>query len=274
MRFLAPLLCLALLTGCTTNLTKLKDLNPAAQDFKGALAAEYRDFADSEAEQGRKSVASRFAEKGLDSYHGKDVAPDMVELSLPPEAQAELAEARGQLMRLSTQEVKEAAPQELAHSQLLFDCWQQQVISGIEPEKALCKPEFGTSLTRLLEKVGPEIYARAFRRDIVFEANVTKLSEANNADIGDVVCELQGAKDYWVELRAYVGKKASQKKLTELRIAAVKKALVKAGVPSRQIRTHREGGKSVMLSQDNIPKNTKVVTITISAGPQSAKEAK
>ena len=80
--------------------------------------------------------------------------------------------------------------------------------------------------------------------------------------------------DYWVELHAYMGKKASQHKLVEARLSAVKKALVKAGIPTRKIRTHREGGKSVMLSRDNIAQNTKIVTITISAETQGAKEAK
>lgn len=274
MRRLTPLILLALLSGCSTHLSKLKELNPAAEDFKGALAAEYRDFADSEAEQGRRSVADRFARKGLDSYHGKEVLPDTVGAQLPQESQAELAEARSQLMRLETDGVKDAAPLELAHAQLLFDCWQQQVADKIEPEKALCKPEFSTSLTRLLEKAGPEVFGKAYTWRIEFAPNVTRLSDDNRVEIDDVACELTGLKDYWVELRAYVGRKASQRKLTEARIAAVKKALVNNGVPSRQIRTHREGGRGVVLSRDNIPQNTKVVTITISAEPQRAKEAK
>ncbi len=269
MRILAPLLVLVLLSGCSSDLATLRKLNPPADDFPGALAAEYRDFADSEAEQGRRSAADHFAAKGLRALNGVTVAPDAPNTSIPAPQAAELADARSQLNRLLTDDVKAAAPKELARTQLLFDCWQQQVVDGIAPDKALCGSEFGPALNQVLETAGPEVYGQAFRRSITFAPKETKLTAENKADIDEVVCKLTelGSKDYWVELRAYVGRKASQHKLTEARIAAVKKALVKAGVSSRQIRTQREGAKGVMLSRDNIAKNTKVVTITITAEP-------
>lgn len=268
MRYLAPLFCLALLSGCSSDLARLKEMNPPATDFKGALAAEYRDFADSEHEQGHVSSASHFAAKGLAAYHGSDVQPDALNTGITNGAQ-ELADARSQLVRLLTQEVKDAAPQELARTQLLFDCWQQQVGAGTPPEKALCAPEFAPTLNQTLAKAGPEVYDEAFRRSITFAPNSTRLTDENKADITEVVRTLNdiGSKDYWVELRAYVGRKSSQRKLTEARIGAVKKMLVKDGVHARQIRIQREGAKGVMLSRDNIPMNTKVVTITITAEP-------
>lgn len=270
MRFSASLLFLAVLSGCTSDVTRLRELNPAADTFSGALAAEYRDLAGSEAEQGRRSAASHFARKGLRALQGDRVEPDALDRSFTgADAQAQalaLAEARAQLMRLLTDEVKQAAPQELARAQLLFDCWQHQAVSAMAAGQALCAAEFEPALDRLLEKAGDEVYGQAFRRSIVFAPRATRLTGEHRAGIDDVVCQLsEMTADYWVELRAYVGRKPAQRKLTEARIGAVHKALVKAGVPARQIRVHREGARGVMLSRDNIPMNTKVVTITITA---------
>lgn len=277
MRYLAPLLCLALLTGCTSDLKALKELNPAADDFPGALAAEYRDFADSEAEQGHKASAEHFASKGIRAYHGIEVGPDAVDSSITGPQGTELSAARAQLSRLLTPEVKKAAPKELARAQLVFDCWQQQIVAGLSEDKALCAAEFAPALSQLLEQAGPEVYDQAFRRSISFAPNSTALTEENKADISDVVCQLADmGKDYWVELRAYVGRKSSQRKLTEARISNVRRMLIKDGVHPHQIRVHREGAKrAVMLSRDNIPMNTKVVTITITAEPHGkARKAK
>lgn len=263
MRYFAPLFCLIALAGCSSNLSAIRDLKPAADDFSGALAAEYRDFATSENEQGRSGVAEHFAGKGLLAYQGADVAPDALSHDVDAPSQAELSEARGQLMGLLNNGVKKAAPQELARAQLLFDCWQQQVVSRIAAEKALCKPEFAPTLNQVLERAGPSVYDEAFRHSIVFEPGTSSLTAEHMTDIDDVVTRLSGHREYWVELRAYVGKKISQRKLTEARILSVKRALLKKGVSAHQVRIKREGGKGVMLSRDNIPTNTKVVTITI-----------
>ncbi|MBY0406377.1 MAG: hypothetical protein K2Q01_01700 [Rickettsiales bacterium] len=275
MRYFAPISLIFLLSACSSSLDTLKEKNPAATDFPGALAAEYRAFAESEAEQGRSRVAEHFAAKGLRALSGVAVGPDALDESLPKATRDDLAAARSQLVKLSIDAVKDAAPQELARAQLVFDCWQQQAVSGIAPEKALCAPEFAPSIDQLLEKAGPEVYGKALRRSIEFVPESTKLTDANLADINDVVCQLSelGADEFRVELRAYVGRKLSQQKLTNARLRNVKNALVKAGVPKRRIRTHREGAKGVMLSRDNIPMNTKVVTITIAAEP-NAREAK
>lgn len=261
MRYLA-LLALPLLSACTSSVTKLQTLNPPANDFPSALAAEYSAFATSEKERGRSFTASHFAHKGLDALEGKTVEPDALDESLPPKDQAELAEGRAQLVKLLNPAVKDAAPQELARAQLMFDCWQRQRKEDMPPEKALCQAEFNTTLTQLIEDVG---FDGRFRRTLSFAPNVTKLSDEHNALITEVMCHVSDlAGDYWVQLRAYVGKKSSQRKLTEARIGNVKKALVKAGVPADHIRIKKEGSaKAVILSKDTIAVDTKIVTVTV-----------
>jgi outer membrane protein OmpA-like peptidoglycan-associated protein len=276
MRFSAlPLLCLALLSGCSSSLKQLGEANPPATDFPSSLAAEYRAFAESEAEQGRSGAADHFATKGLRALHGVDVAPDALDPSLNDAQRAGLSEARAQLSALLNAEVKEAAPQELARAQLVFDCWQHQVVSGIAPDKGLCAGEFGPALNQVLAKAGPEVYGQALSRTITFAPHATRLSDENQTEINEIVCKLmdRGGDDFWVELRAYTGRKAAQRKLVEARVSNVKKALVKGGVPVRRIRTLREGAKAVMLSRDNMSRNTKQVTITITADTH-AREAK
>ncbi|NBO20193.1 MAG: hypothetical protein EBV03_13430, partial [Proteobacteria bacterium] len=130
------------------------------------------------------------------------------------------------------------------------------------------QPEFNNTLTQLIEDVG---FDGRFRRTLTFAPNVTTLSEEHKAAIGDVMCHVGdlAGKDYWVQLRAYTGKKSSQRRLTESRLVNVRRALVQAGVPLDHIRIKKEGSaKAVILSHDAMAVNTKIITITVQPNPQ------
>ncbi len=55
---------------------------------------------------------------------------------------------------------------------------------------------------------------------------------------------------YKVVLQAYIGKSAAQRKLTEARLSAVRKALIEAGIDKERIRVRKHGSaKAVILSR-------------------------
>ena len=108
MRHLALICSLFLLVGCTSEVQRLHDLNPPANDFPSALASEYQAYADSEAEQGRSWTAGHYADKGLKALKGEAVEPELPDTSLSAQSQQELADARAQLMKLLTDDVKHA----------------------------------------------------------------------------------------------------------------------------------------------------------------------
>ena len=266
MRLLA-LLLLPLLSACTSSVTELQALNPPADDFPGALAAEYRAFATSEAEEGHGFAARHYARKGLAALEGKTVEPDALDELLSPKDKAELAEGRAQLVKLLNPAVKNAAPQELARAQLMYDCWQRQLKENVPAEKALCGAEFNTTLTQLIEDVG---YDGRIRRFLTFNTGATALTAEHKAVVDDVMCKAADlAGNYWVQLRGYTGRSASQRKLTEARLTNVRRALMKAGMPMEVIRIKKEGSaKAVFLSEDNTMLDTKIITLTVQPNPQ------
>lgn len=264
MRYLAPLFCTVLLTGCVSNVSRLRDLNPPANDFPSSLASEYKDYASSEAELGRGMDAERYARKGLNALEGKQVDPDEVAASLSPTHKQALLEGRAQLMKLMTPDVKSVAPQQLARAQLLFDCWQHQLIRDLNQETAPCGAEFQSTLGQVQEVSDPLLYGKEISHILAFGYKKTALTDEHKAMIKEVAERIAGLKNYKVQVRAYIGKKASQRKLTETRLANVRHALVRAGVPERAVRLKKDGSaKAVILSGDNAAVNTKIVTITI-----------
>lgn len=265
-----PLALLAGLSACSSDVTRLSEMTPAATDFPGALAAEYRDLATSEQEQGRSRAAGHFARKGLDAAEGKVPGPDAIDTSLPPEPRTALTLARAQLMQLLMPAAMEASPRELARAQMLIDCWQQQALDKLPQEKALCAGAFEPALTDAIEAAGAPLTDHEYRRTLEFAPEVTRLTDEQVAGLKAVVASASALPDeqYWVRVRAYMGKKTSQRKLTEARLQAVKKALMQAGVPEKRIYVKREGSaKAVVLSRDTIAIDTKVVNVTIEAHP-------
>ena len=71
--------------------------------------------------------------------------------------------------------------------------------------------------------------------------------------------------NYRVQLDAYMGILASQRKLTEARVLAVRRALIEEGVNEHVIHTHKKRGgkKAVLLGGEKLAVDTKKITITI-----------
>jgi len=269
MRYLAVISLSLLLAACTNDVHRLHDLNPAANDFPSSLASEYQAYADSELEQGRFISAEHYASKGLRALKGENVEPDVADGSLPAQAQQDLADARAQLMKVLTDDVKRIAPQQAARSQLLFDCWQHELAKHIDQTNSPCGDEFHSTFQQLQDVSDPLIYGKMIHHTILFAAKTTKLDAQNQKAIKEIAASLVNVPHYRIQLDAYIGIKSSQRKLSEARIAAVHKALVKAGIAERRIHTRKaRSAKAVVLSGDAVAHDTKKVNITIKiSGP-------
>lgn len=258
---------IALLSGCTMSVSKLQEAAVDGEDYASGLATEYRDFSSSEVELGHFMAANRFAEKGLAALEGKEVFPDTIDSSLDADTRQSLRESRSQLMKLISPAVKESAPLELARAQLLFDCWQHQMVVKLSDDKALCKDAYTDAVNAVIETVGElNLLDNEFRRELKFPAYRTSLTKMHRAAIHRIIriVDYYEADEYWLQLRAYTGKRASQRRMTEARLYNVKKALLEAGIPARLIRVQKDGSaQAVILSRDNYAVDTKVVTITL-----------
>ncbi len=257
---IAPMICL---TGCAGQVHKLHDLKPAATDFPSSLASEYQDYADSELEQGRTSIANHFASKGLDSLNGKVVEPEPVPKSLPEANQQMLGEARAQLEKFLTDDIKAAMPQKLAHAQLLFDCWQNEERKKLDQEIAPCEAEFHASLAELQDVSDAKNLGQNSSYVVNFTSKSMVLDKQALATVDDVAKQIHGLQHYTVKLSTYVGKGHEQHRLSDTRLKAVRKALVKAKVGDKHIHVKKVSGNVVVLSRDKITLDSKKVTIVV-----------
>jgi len=264
MRRSALLFSLFLLTGCVGSVHRLRDLNPEAEDFPSALASEYQAYADSEMELGRLFSAEHYADKGLRALKGEVVEPDAPSERLSGAKKQELVEARMQLTKVMTDDIKNSSPHKLARVQLLYDCWLHEIEKGIDQEKAPCGSEFRNDITTLQEAADAKVYGAESNKVVIFAAKSTTLDDAGKATVKEVADSVAGIPSYRIKLIIYSGRAAHQKQLTDARVSAVRKALVKAGVKDRHIRIKKEGGsKVVILSRDGIAMDTKKVTIMV-----------
>lgn len=265
MRHVGLLLSLLFLTGCVGNLHQLKERNPEANDFNSALASEYMAFADSESEQGHVMTANYYAGKGLDALNGHKVEPETVSSSLSEKSQGDLTAARTQLVALLTDDMKKVSPQKLARAQLLFDCWQHQVAANANQDLAPCAAEYSSSIGELQDVSDLLFSGKENTYTIEFPHKSTRLSDENKATIKEIAEHLKSGGKYSIQLKAYTGILAWQRKLSEARINVVHRELVRDGVQngSIHVKKHKGSSKAVILSRDTQERNTKKVIIKI-----------
>lgn len=265
MRRLALIAALLSLTGCASNLDRLRDADPQANDFPSALAAEYLAFANSEAELGHHQSADYFAQKGLRAHKGEVVLPEAVDPNLPVVRQKELESARKQLMTMETDDVKRVSPQKLARAQLLFDCWQQQLNKGVNPEVAEalapCADEFKSSMNELQPVANSFIYGAETTQYVQFATNSTELNQESLDVLQKIADRVNTGKKYTLTLTGIADHKHHI--LLQRRLRTVKETLVAKGVNAKNIRFKEPGSKAVLLSNDKVAANNDQITITI-----------
>lgn len=237
---LFPVVALLVLSGCQTASGYLHWLNPEANDFESALAAEYLAYSDSEKEQGRPQVAEYFAAKGVRATNGEAVEPEIPAAALAKSKQKELNAARASLVALLNDDMKSVSAQKLARAQLMFDCWAHQRNMNISAKNAPCAEEFQAALAELQD------VAESFRGDketsyvISFDGGSSALSGEALATLSSLAEKTSGA-DYAVEIS---GEGAA-------RLGAIRAALIERGVlASRMELKPANNSRVVILSND------------------------
>lgn len=138
------------LTGCTafTSFSEVEALNDAqatGSPFTQALAAEYREFANTELkDMFDYPDALHFARKGLAAASGEVVLPEpIVDWNLSDQHISELSAARGRLIVAYDLGAREVAPELAAKTQARFDCWiEGQEENWSDSGEVACKDDF------------------------------------------------------------------------------------------------------------------------------------
>lgn len=264
MRFVPVIAALLLVSACT-NLPELKKVNPTADDFPSALAAEYLAYAESEQEQGRSSRADYYAGKGLKAAKGEEVLPDSLDSDVKEPAASQLVNARKDLLALLTEEIKKESPQELARLQLLFDCWQQQAMRGDAAGHTACADEFKPEIIELQDVAQRLLFSKVKNYRLSFRYNSDKLTPEATRTFNRAVRDMASLGDFVVVVQAGSAGGSKQHVLQERRRRIVQDMLLRAGIPDKRMREYNEGAsKRVHLSKDKpVAANEKQVVIVV-----------
>lgn len=144
------------LSSCASSFDRLQAKDIENDDFPSALAMEYREFAESEAEQYDWLDAFHFSRKGLSALNGETVLPeDPVEWKITDADALEVLQlSREQLIEITKAGTDKRQPTRLARAYMLYDCWVEQVADGLdEPNQQddiqACSLEFTDILKEL-----------------------------------------------------------------------------------------------------------------------------
>ncbi len=141
-----------LLSGCAMyRLEELRHTTPQGTPFQDALARLYMDFATQEEKTYAWADSWYFADKGLTSAYGHDVAPEeLADWDIPKDKLPELERARAQLMAVLTPENEKAKPDVAAKAQFYFDCWVKEQEANWQGDNiAYCRDGLHEALAHL-----------------------------------------------------------------------------------------------------------------------------
>lgn len=240
----AFLLLLALATACTTaSLEELRRTVPSGSPFQAALSQEYLAFSESEARQYDWPDSKYFADKGLMAVYGQDVPPELIEnWDIDPSFIEELKQARSALVTALTPEHLETKPALAARTQFFFDCWvEQQEENWQEDDISACREGFYKSLTQLQDQAIPEEEPLIFSSSYIlfFDWNRWDINADGMKVVDEVAEEVKTEQEpYEIILNGHADRSGSTEynlTLSQNRAEAVKKELIKRGVPDGNI---------------------------------------
>jgi hypothetical protein len=274
MRRILLILLLLPLAGCAFgSLEQLRLLDPEANDFESALAAEYLAFANAESEQGRALSSEYYAAKGMAAWRGDEVLPEEVDKSTAAPLKYELIATRELLMALLVDDVVSVVPQPAARAQLLFDCWAKQSGSRTKDSK-LCVDELQSELATLEDVAVSLNYVSEEKKPIAFAAGSSKLDKGSLTEIKKIAASISRDTPYILELDGNTSS-AKRTRLFGQRVAGIRKAFRSRGISDAHIRLHETvSEKTVYLSNDSTMKDNNVVTVTVRSFNPPSREDK
>lgn len=269
---------------------------PQGSAFNAALHANYLEHAQYEwsindywASDMHARKAKAAAANGL--VLPQDPATSVVHphMTLRPEHEAELSEARTPLMRVLDGDARTVAPERAALAQVKYDCWVEQLEENIQPTHiAACREAFWTALAQLEPLVAkpappppePEVApapapmpapapeAVVARSYLVFFAWDSAELTAEAREVVRTAAE-NAAKERVTRLIVTghadrSGPASYNEGLSMRRAEAVRTALESLGVPSSDIRTYAKGERDPLVpTPDGVrePQNRRVEVV-------------
>ncbi len=250
------------LTACTGwDLDELKSVKPSGTPFTAALAREYQDFSQGQADEYDWINSTYFSRKGLMAAYGDfDINPERPEKwDIAADKLPELQSARGKLVNLLSKKNQLTYPESLAHAQVLYDCWVEEQEEGWQTGHiANCRNEFFATMANLKVSKKPDKYGAT---TVFFAFDKYDLDEKATATIRDFAKKFGQEPQIQIISAGHTDKAGSagyNLVLSRKRALAVKRALMDEGIADKNIAI-RAYGKSAPLveTQDGVrePRN-------------------
>lgn len=230
---------ITLLASCT-NLPNLRQKSFEPSDFDRELAREYKEFADSEAQQYDWIDSDYFAKKGLKALRGGNPKPEIPsQWRQPADKLPELVQARQLLLQELSPENKANKPVKLARVQKFYDCWVEQQEENWQPGHiAACRQKFLDAMAALDKRPAPFTVIK--HETVYFEFDRSFVDGEAEQKL-DAVSNLVNSKgSYRVNIGGHTdrsGPVSYNNALAKRRVNAVKDKLILRDVPSGKITT-------------------------------------
>jgi outer membrane protein OmpA-like peptidoglycan-associated protein len=238
------------LAACGMQLEKAESLSPQGSAFDVSLYEGYLGLAKSETGEGDHLDSDVFATRAISAGSGAATGPEAIAArDLPKDKVGELSTARERLVAALASGAAQKMPADSADAQVKFDCWMQEQEENFQPDDiAACRGGFYDALakvesgTKVVAKPAPqpEPKLEALKFVVYFDTDSADLDAAAKAVLAEAEAAAAKAKAAKVSVLGNtdtVGKAAYNDTLSELRAAAVAKAMVAGGVPGSAITT-------------------------------------
>jgi outer membrane protein OmpA-like peptidoglycan-associated protein len=255
-----------LLMGCGTQLEKAESLDPQGSAFDLGLYEGYLGLAKSETGEGDYRDSDAFATRAISAGSGKEIGPEAIAArELPTDKVDEMSTARERLLAAMGKGAAQKMPAESADAQVKFDCWMQEQEENFQPDDiagcrggfydALDKIEAGTKVVAA-PAPPPEPKLETMKFVLYFDTDSAELDAAAEAILEEAKAAAAKAEAAKVSVSGHtdtVGPETYNDTLSELRAAAVAKAMTARGVPAGGISTAAYGQtKLAMPTNDNV----------------------
>ena len=255
------------MTGCT-NLDRLSRASLLNDHYFFALANEYLAFSSSEAKQYDWYDSEYFAKKGLRASHGEMVLPETPsDWDLDQPDIARLDKQRRRLMKVIQGSYRHAFAPDVAHAQVLYDCWIEQLEENWQmSDIAECEDNFLSLMTEIEEKIAIKMEAgkknqpimigkesnreNTLSRVVYFGFDSYNIDNIGHQIINQVASFINNLTDYTVSVKGHTdsyGTANYNLGLSKKRADSVADLLQKKGVNSSKISVTAHGESMLAL---------------------------
>ncbi len=255
LKFLAVAILAVAAAGCSNRyIDEAKSTQPRGTAFETALARDYLTFAKSESEYGDVSNTATFARRSTAAAEGKLVLPDnLAGRKISSGRSAKLLDARQRLVTALDANGRTTAPAIAARTQVLYDCWVEQVEENLQPDDIeACRSGFMKSLDQLEAANARAVGAPVESVDFLtfFNLGSAKLTAEAQQVVDQAVSAAKTGSDQPILITGFTdttGTPAYNLRLSKQRAQAVADAMIAQGIAANRITTKGVGENDLLV---------------------------